>query len=301
MVTNNNKTLIYSILSLILATSCLAACRQKASEEPAPVPHTQVTITHVEYGNISRRLEFLAQSDYLREVKMVAPVSGYIVRMHLQQGDRTGRHGFLFSMKSNEQAALGMQVAPVTVSSSIPGIITAVYQQQGSYVTEGTPVCDVVDATSLVFRIHIPYDERRQVHSGMPCTLLLPEGTRLKTTLARALLNMDDADQTEDFIARVHAGFLPAGLVAKAVIWVKSTTGNHQILPVGAVQSDDNLSRYWIFRLTSDSTVEKIPVITGNGNDRYIEILFPKLNPSDRIVNNGAYALTEQSIVKMVR
>jgi len=290
------KLLIYLPL-IILVVGCKKA---QNDEDTQQKQYTEVSITSVGQRNIKQELDFRAETDYLHTTQITAPVTGFIKTIRIQPGEHVGRDGFLFSMISAEQHALNMNVTPTSVTASKPSIVTSVGPQAGSFVTEGSTICTLTDMSSLVFKIKIPTEYGKKIHTGTKCTIVLPDGSRISTTLSEPLMQIDGSDQTIDFVARIRNLSLPAGLVAKALINLSSVDSRkHQTLPIQAVQSDDNMTRFWVMRLKTDSTVEKVFVTTGYRDKSDVEIISPILSHKDRIVLNGAYGLTEDALVNV--
>ena len=279
----------------------MVGCKKTQNNEDAQQKqHTEITITSVGQGHIQQELEFQAETDYLHTTQITAPVTGFVKRIIIQPGEHINRGGFLFSMISAEQHALKMNVVPTSVTASKPSIVMSVGPQTGSFVTEGSLICTLTDISSLVFKIKIPAEYCKKIHAGTKCTIVLPDGSRIKSTLSSPLMQIDGSDQTIDFVARVKNLSLPAGLVAKALINLNSEgSKKRQTLPIEAVQSDDNMTKYWVMRLKTDSTVEKVFVTTGNRDKRNIEIISPILSSKDRIVLSGAYGLSEDALVNV--
>ncbi len=290
-----------ALVLTLSAAAIMVSCGQNSpSADTTPRAYTEISVTHVEEGSISQQLELQAETEYLHTTDITAPVNGFIRSMNIQPGQRVGRGGFLFSMVSAEQNALGMNTTPTVVRASRPSVVSAVGPQNGSYVTEGSVVCTLIDMSSLVFKVKVPTEYSKRIHEGTRCTIVMPDGQRLASVLSMPLMQMAVSDQTIDYVARANISSLPAGLVAKALVSVGSASAkSHQTLPLEAVQSDDNMSSYWIMKLTSDSTVAKVPVTLGNRNSQSVEILSPQLSPRDRIVQQGAYGLTEDALVRI--
>lgn len=183
--------------------------------------------------------------------------------------------------------------------SAVPVSVSSVVPQNGSFVTEGSPVCIITDLSSLVFKVKVPSEYSRLIHTGSHGMLLLPDGRHIAITLARPLMEMNTDDQTVEYVAHVRVGYLPAGLAAQAVFAVGSGSTTHQILPKTAVQSDANLSTYWVMVAENDSTATRVPVTVGNQNSTEIEILSPRFKPSDRIIAEGGYGLEDQARIRL--
>jgi hypothetical protein len=86
---------------------------------------------------------------------------------------------------------------------------------------------------------------------------------------------------------------LPEGLRAKAMLSMSSGKRSTQILPKAAVQSDDNMTSFWIMKVSPAGTAKKIPVTIGNSNNSETEIIAPRLSPADRIITTGSYQLQD--------
>ena len=112
------------------------------------------------------------------------------------------------------------------------------------------------------------------------------------------MMNMDSSDQTIDYVVHEPSLALPAGLQVGAHFTLSSGRQSaHQILPIAAVQSDDNMTHFWVMRMVTDSTVERVNVTVGNHKKDQVEILSPHLSPSNRFVLNGAYELADGALV----
>lgn len=288
------------LISLTLMTG-LASCHQSGPVATQnQTPRTKITVTHVGTGSIGQQIELMAETDYLNTIQVTAPISGFIHQLNIKPNDAVRRGQQLFTVVSSEQQALGGQVTPIPVHASMAAVVSSVNTQTANYVTEGTPVCTLTDLSSFVFKVKVPSEYSRQIHQGTHCTIVEADGTRLPATLRAPMMTMDGTDQTIDYVVTVKSRPLPAGLVAKATVEIGSRSDKvHQTLPVEAVQSDDNMTSYWVMRLRTDSTVEKIPVTVGNRDSRHIEIISPRLSPSDRIVLSGAYGLAQDALVNI--
>ena len=225
---------------------------------------------------------------------MAAPIPGFIIEAFVQPGTRVGAGELLYKLESKEHHALGTEgeggIVPIRATRG--GVVLDVQQQAGSYVTEGSTLCTIADARSLVFAINVPYEQRRYVRKGNICSLLLPDDTRLKATIQSPLATMDVASQSEQVIARARAPFLPEGLNVKALFTVScSVDRSGMILQKSAVQSDDTMTTFWVMALKNDSTAVKVPVTVVRSNATEVEIASGSVTPQDRIVLTGGYGL----------
>lgn len=253
------------------------------------MPGTAVTLTHAAFGRIEKEVIFSATTVYQNKSVVGAPIPAFITEALVQPG-------------SKEQHALGNgSHAVIPIKAERDGIVLDVQQQAGSYVTEGTVLCTFAEIESLVFEIHVPYEQQRYAHRGSKCRLELPDGTRLAATVQAPLATMNTASQSERVIARAKAPFLPEGMHVKAVFSESDSSSEGMILPKSAVQSDETLSEYWVMKLADDSTAVRVPVAVGNSNASEIEIESDALSPQDRIILTGGYGLEEGARVVVTK
>ncbi len=275
----------------------LAGCGNKAQDNDNDAQQrTAVTLTHAAYGNISRDLTLSATTVYLNKSVVASPIPAFITAAYAQVGMRVRTGQLLYRLESKERHALGGEDnnGVVMLRATHSGIVLDVQQQAGSYVTEGTTLCTIADAGSLVFKINVPYEQQRYAHAGSRCTLELPDGTRVSATVQSPLATMDVASQSEQLIARARTPFLPEGMNVKALFSIREPSGRYSlIVPKGAVQSDEALAQYWVMKLTGDSTAVKVPVDVVSSSDTEVEISPGTVSPADKIINSGGYGLED--------
>lgn len=287
---------------ILLAVAALCGCSSSSKKETdaEPVSHTQVTTTTVSLGSITDHISFSAVTAYLKKTTIAAPIPAYIYASSLLPGDIVGRGKVLFLLKSKEQQAIGGNaMPPIPIKAVRKGMIVDVLQQCGSFVPEGTPLCTIADLSSLVFELKVPYEQRHLFRSGSRCELMLPDGTKLSARIECPLISMDATSQTQNIIARARAPFLPEGLIAKAVINVGGGNSARQILPKAAVQTDETMTNYWVMVIKNDSVARRVPVTVGRSNNSEVEVLSPRFNAADKIIETGSYGLTDGALVKV--
>lgn len=295
----------YQIVLLSLIVS-LGGCGQRDASNgniKEEKPGTAVTLTHAAYGKIEKEIILSATTAYQNKSVVSAPIPAFITEVLVQPGSRVKAGETLYRIESKEQHALenGNHVV-IPIKAERDGIVLDVQQQAGSYVTEGSLLCTVAEAGSLVFEINVPYEQRRYAHSGSKCMLELPDGTRLTATVHAPLATMNTVSQSERVIARAKAPFLPEGMKVKAVFTESGTASDKgMILPKSAVQSDETLTEHWVMKLANDSTAVRVPVEVGNSNVSEIEVRSDVLSPQDRIILTGGYGLEEGAKVVVTK
>ena len=270
----------YQIVLLSLIVS-LGGCGQRDASNgniQEEKPGTAVTLTHAASGKIEKEIILSATTAYQNKSVVGAPIPAFITEVLVQPGSRVKAGDILYRIESKEQHALGNgNHAVIPIKAERDGIVLDVQQQAGSYVTEGTVLCSVAEAGSLVFEINVPYEQQRYAHSGSKCLL-------------------------ERVIARAKAPFLPEGMNVKAVFTENgSSSDKGMILPKSAVQSDETLTEHWVMKLADDNTAVRVPVEVGNSNASEIEIKSDALSPQDRIILTGGYGLEDGAKVVVTK
>lgn len=256
-------------------------------------PRTAVTLTHAKPGSIRQTIVLYATTAYQNKYTASAPISAFIAQSFIQSGTRVKAGQPIYQLETKEQHALGNhtdKLIPVTTSRS--GIVIEAAQHTGSYVTEGTTLCTIAESGSLIFEINVPYEQQRYACNGCPCTLELPDGTRLNATIESPLATMNTAAQTECVIARATAPFLPEGMCVKAILTTPDNSEQEElVLPKAAIQSDETMTTHWVMTLAEDSTARKVPVELTGCNSTEAAIRSEQLSPQDPIILTGGYGL----------
>lgn len=297
-----------ALMALLLAVALFSSCSSQPADPQAESaqPRTTVTLTKVRLGKIENDIVVTATTAYLRKSTISAPISGFIVRGAVEPGMRTVSNQLLFTLETKEHHALQgsnstLPSGYTAVRTGRSGIVTEVMQQTGSFVTEGTPLCTLAEAGSMVFLLNIPPEEMHYFPQGGRCTIQLPDSLQLEATVGSPLGTMNTASQVQQVVAQAHSGFLPEGLNVKAVAHTSQSKTLQMILPKGAVQSDDQMQHFWVMKLADDSTAVRVPVSVGNRNTDSIEVASPQLSPQDKIILNGSYALEDHAFVTIAK
>jgi len=151
----------------------------------------------------------------------------------------------------------------------------------------------------MAFVIDVPYENLRLFRHGRHCRITLPDGTKLDGTMGEQLTSVDGAAQTVQVLARAKAPFLPEGLNVKVSV---SSTGDGQrrwLLPKQAVQSNADMTEFWIMKVGGNGYAVRQSVTIGNSDGKNIEILSPQLQPQDIVITDGGYGLEDGAKVSL--
>ena len=173
-----------TILILWLAYLCLTACSDGQTEQASGAePATEVTLTHPVRGCIPQETLLTATTSYQCKTTVTAPIPSFVTEARVKPGTRVRAGQVLYRLQSKEQHALGNPEKYIEIKAERNGIVTDAQAQTGSYAPEGTALCILADAGSLVFEINVPYEQREHAKPGSRCIMELPDGTRLTATV----------------------------------------------------------------------------------------------------------------------
>lgn len=300
---------IYSLTFCLISVSC----HNKAEEaEPEIKPVAQVKFTNVVYKNMEEQVTLTATSVYLQRSQVIAPVAGYITHVYVKYGDAVSKGQVLYDIETKERTALGNNAinedstlknfGRITIKAPSSGIITIIERQQtGEYIMEGNPFCTITQNSDLAFQLNVPFEYHSLVEHSSYCTLVLPDKSQVQARIVKALSSLNASAQTQMYLVKpTRSIFLPEGLVA-SVILITSSKPNAQVLAKEAVLSDELMKNFWVMKLLNDSTAIKFDVKVGIQNTHEVEILYPKLNVTDRILLEGNYGLADTATVKIIK
>lgn len=292
---------------LLIAAIALHSCGSKTSETPQhnDEPATEVSIAVPTQGNIKNDIELLATTEYLRHWSVTTPVNAYVTATYAQKGQSVKTGTTLFRIETKERQALGeslpmaQNIGRMAVKAPQSGVITNVLQQSGCYVQEGESLALMADAGSMVFRIDVPYEYIKQVRRGRTCRVVLPGGTTLKAKIDTQLSTMTEESQSVQVLARTKAPFLPEGMNVRVLITPDGNNTKHWLLPKEAVQSNEQMTEFWIMEVGWNGRAKRVNVSLGNSDSTSVEILSPQLNADDKVITNGSYGLENDARISI--
>ncbi|MBB2150346.1 HlyD family efflux transporter periplasmic adaptor subunit [Pedobacter sp. LMG 31462] len=289
----------------------LSACGNtpKESAQEAPDLQTPVQVTLAGHHDMASYIDLNASATYLEKSNIKASINGYLRDMKVKMGDVVNSGQVLFSLVTKEAQAIGNSINRLdpgfkfsgtsNIRAAQAGFITMVNHQKGDYVTEGETLAVLSNKSSLVFLLDVPYAMRQNLVNNAVVMLTLPDGEKLKGTIAAPLATVDSIAQTQRFIIRVnpvHA--IPENLVAVARV-INVAHPNALTLPKSALLSNETEDEFWVMKLINDSTAVKVIVKKGIDDGKQIEILSPAFSSNERFVLTGNYGLADTAKVKI--
>ncbi|MBB6498415.1 efflux RND transporter periplasmic adaptor subunit [Pedobacter cryoconitis] len=298
-----------SLFSLVLI-SCQSDSKKSAAEETV-VPKTPVQVVSVANSTLSDDIVLNATSTYLEKSVVKANTNGYLQSATIQAGAIVGSNQVLFKIITKEARAIGNSINELdpgfkfsgvsAIRAEKSGFVTSVSHQKGDYVQDGEALATIINQSSLVFLLDLPYEMRSVILQNKTLEITLPDGEKLKGIITSSLPAVDSLAQTQRMIIKVNASHpIPENLVGKVRV-VKSAAANVQVLPKSAVLTNETEDEFWVMKLINDSTAVKTIVKKGMENEQSIQIISPVFNERDRLISVGNYGLADTAKVKIVK
>lgn len=297
------------LILLITFLTLLFSCKSKPTENSAEivVPKAAVTITSPKNGKIEDKITLNGKTVYLKSNSVVAPISGYLTAVNIKLGDNIQQNSVLFEIETRENRALQQAgsesgLGRIKVKATASGMINEpVTLGIGAYVTEGTPLCNLVDVNDLLVAVNVPYEFHGLAKIGTNCQLFLPDHSQIEGAVFQIRPIIDEASQTQQILIKPKSKRqLPENLNLTAT-FQKSGSGETLLLPKKAILTNETQTEFWVMKVVQDSIAVIVPIEMGIRNDSLVEIISADLKLSDKIILEGAYGLEDSSLVNIVR
>jgi hypothetical protein len=299
----SNTIFILAVLEFIAITSC----RQQVPAEAVQTPVVSVKTTAVITGDIESSLALNGKTTYLKKNSIISPISGYVVKMNIRFGDKVKEGALLFEIQTKENKALENSgtmegsTGIIKVSASSDGFISELnINGSGFFVQEGSLLCTISENQDLVILVNVPYEFNSLINAGSECKIILPDNSILNGTVYRKMPTMNEISQTRNvFIKPYTDAELPENLNLKVIFITAKHTGT-LLVPKEAVMTNESQDRFWVMKIVSDSLAVKVPVQIGIINDSIAEILSSGLYKNDLTISEGAFGLSDSTVVRIV-
>ena len=216
-----------------------------------------------------------------RVANVMARFPGPVRTLRANVGDTVRAGQALAVVESN------LSLTTYTVSAPISGVVLARNASVGSVASEGSPLFEIADLSSLWVDLHIFGSDAQHIRPGVPVEVTrMSDGATIETVLERVLPGTATASQSTVARATIANtdGLWRPGSAVKARITVEQQPAA-LVVPLAALQS----FRDWdvVFIRVGD-TYEIRPVELGKRDGTQVEVL-SGLKPGDAVVVEQSY------------
>lgn len=215
-------------------------------------------------------------------------IPGRVVELKVIAGDRVEKGDEILKIESRQ---IGGKVIPVHAPAS--GIVAESHVRLGEPVDPSRELLDILDLSDLWAIARVPQQEAGKLDIGTKARIQIPamKGETIEGELVRFGTEADASSGTFDaiFLVKNTDNKLRPGMRAEFSI-ITETRDDITVVPREAVQGDLTNRVVYVQDFDLPNSFIKAPVVTGEQNDRYIEIK-EGLYPGVDVVTNGAYLL----------
>jgi biotin carboxyl carrier protein len=290
---------------LLLVVSCKShQSEQSVSEENKTV--APVKVAHPQQQWISDTIQLSGTTRYLDKISTLSPISGYVKTVSVNVGDFMNVGQPMMILQTREAAAYAKAGIDslalkglIAVKSSFHYVVTDIPVHPGDYVQEGTRLLSLVDPSSIVVTLSVPYELNHFFQLQKNCILEFSDRRKISAVVWKRMPVVDSSSQTLECLLKIKSEQVIPENLNVTVRAVKTSPRLTTIVPKTALLTNETQHEFWIMKLENDSVAVKVPVTTGMQNSASVEIISPPLDTSLRIITEGNYGLNDTSLVKI--
>jgi RND family efflux transporter MFP subunit len=196
-------------------------------------------------------------------------------------------------------ASLTDQLANTSILSPINGVINKDFFEEGTLLSPGSPVADMVDGRSLKMKLHVTEKEVFRLHKGEKATIttdLYPDKPFTGVVDAMAPKGNDLYSYSVELTLNGNNKELKPGMYAAAVFDSEET--DHNAIVVSRKAITGGMKAPFVF-VVRENKAYKTPVLIGQTDAEWVEVL-KGLLPDDTIVVSGQINLKDGSQVSIL-
>lgn len=177
------------------------------------------------------------------------------------------------------------QKANTVIKSPITGIVNNVSFDEGSLLSFGSRVAEIVDDTSLCLYVNVPDIDIMELHKGMDAVV---ETDNIPEVKIRGVIKTISPTSTDSYYYSAEITLnntdkrLRAGMFAKVTFTSENTAGS---ISVSRDAVSGSMESPYIY-VVKNSRVKKVPVTIGIMTSKYVEII-DGISVNDTIVKSG--------------
>lgn len=217
-------------------------------------------------------------------------ISGRVVGLSALPGDKIAANDEVLKVESRQP---GEPAPTIALTAPLGGTVTRLDVRLGDPVEPDRALLEITDLTELIAVARVPENSAGRIKPGATAHITLaawPE-RKLEGRLLRFGTAADATGGTLDaiFVLPNPEGLIRPGMRAEFSIVLEKRTDVTSI-PRAALQGEPASRFVYVKDFDLPNAFVKTPVVVGQSNDRFVEILRGLL-PADEVVTQGAYSL----------
>ncbi len=315
------------ILVSFLIAGAMSGCSSKNDADTAPVrPRATVEVATARLGNINDMVNTTGSFTVLRDEKVKSTVAGKVEKVFVLVGDYVKKGQVLATVMSQEsygsitgamqlaaeattksekeQATEALKLARKTaviakITAPFPGAVTNRFVTEGQLVDQGSDLVEIIDPKSEYFIANVPEGSISLVRVGEPVTITIPGLDLRPLTGYVRTINPAVDPNSQNVKVRVDIASIPRVVSPGTFGNAQIKVGEHRnvlLVPKPAVYHNDELDKYFVWKIQGDSIALLTRVQVGLSDSSRFEIT-SGLRPGAVVATVGGYGLPDSTAV----
>ena len=315
---------------MICILSCdfvFAGCAGKAGDSESDVrPRALIEVGTAYLGDISEDVKTMGSFEVLRDEKVKSTVAGKVEKVNVLEGDRVKKGDVVVSIVSEESFAAieganqllsqattetdrkraeeSLRLAESTatiarIAAPFSGGVVRRFVTEGELVAQGADLVEIIDPGTEYFVASVPISQLSPVKIGESAEVTIPGMTMLPLRGRVAAIDPTTDPNSQSVEVRIDLGSIPSTVAPGTFGDVTIEVGVHRsvtLVPKQSIYHDDELDRYYVWRIQGDSIAILTQVGVGLSDSALSEIL-SGIKPGDIVATVGGYGLPDSTNV----
>ncbi|MGO9480587.1 MAG: efflux RND transporter periplasmic adaptor subunit [Candidatus Kryptoniota bacterium] len=322
-----NKSTWKILLLLVLSISILS-CSKESSDDADVKPRAIVKVAFAYLGNIDNVVNANGSFEVIRDEKIKSSIAGKVEKVFVLEGDFVQKGQVVATVVSQEsfaaisgatqllnqatteaektQAEEALDLARTTATSAkilapFAGAVTHRFVTEGELVSQGTDLVEIIDPSTEFFVADISINYISSIKAGQSAVVTIPGMDVPPSRGVVQAINPATDPNSQSVQVRIGLRSIPAKVAAGTFGNVQINIGERNsvvLVPKQAVYHDDELDRYFVWRIQGDSLAIMTPVNVGLSDSTRFQIT-SGIKSGDVVATVGGYGLPDSTDVSV--
>jgi len=304
----NHHIFTLSFIFLILSLAQFSCTSKQTAQEDEVSVKTDVKISSPTVGTATILVSYQAVTRYMQSNDIRSQVTGIVTRVNCSVAGNIAANQPLFTVQPQEAAALKkskfndqiLTGFSDTVYAHISGQISQLNVQVGDFVQSGDILATCIRANSMRIVAYIPVERIGIIEKTRDCSIILPDGTKIKGKVSGKLASAETQDQTQAYLIEPEKSISLAENINLTVQFMAGQMQDALFVKESAVLGNEEQTSFWVMKLINDSTCIQVQVEKGIKQDSLIQVINSGLTNSDFVITEGGYGLADSARVQVI-
>ncbi len=198
----------------------------------------------------------------------------------------------------NRTAQMNYQLKYMTITAPIDGCISQILQQNGSSISTGMPICEIVNTEDVIVLTGVSETQVNYINTNQVVNIEVPALEKSFAGTVETISPVSDRNKTYPVRIKIDNkdGKLRAGMFAQLDI---NTTNSHDVLAIPKISVVSEQGEDYVFIVEENRAIRKT-VQLGATFDKYFEVK-GGISNGDTLVISGQNYLANDDLVEILK